>query len=1749
MSVINRLEIANFLNLDQVLPHQQGWTTHYPHLVLNFRGQSAAVVATNGIGKSTINRAVYALLTRDHEFMRITKSVSAPKRSGVFTHFRLEVLYRDRPVGALLGEMGAQIPGEPYVIGFYGNADTELVFYSYHGHLEDCPCARRLGTKIRIESNQAFRERLKLQNECRHNPPREEWRDLIGKHFELAMLAQLVAYQKAGGGDSAEEFFKVKQRRIDGQTDEYDASFFYEHIAPEVLANAMRGFGKEGETHFEDTILESASPLIRAELQNERLAAALERDRTTFAALENAQNDLRDFIGARQRLDNEVADLAAEVGFLLDVVERRPLPGIPPVLLERAESTRGVANRLVLQDGSWQIPDALLGEIWGSNAGNVNLEGTRRGISSSMLGRREVIEIPCNNIFEVKARGSIGRAYSIEDAVALTEGRTTFAPGWTRDEALRAIRYGFEYRVMDGDTNPFRRHKLALRREHDEAEADRDATRAARVQIKAQHDDIVGRIGSLRADEHELSLIRQSGLFTETEIDDLEATAHAVEDNAVRSRQAREAHEHRYIQLTEARSAHDECRLEFPDVPVPNEALADLEGAREAAAEAAEAARQASEAAADEAHAAEETRKHAEEKLSACQEEHFSLKALLQPVERFETAFPGEMPIGLAEQVQAEHDRAMNRLASIEQREATLAAERDALLKLAPSYAECRALFPLDALQGLEAEIVNALRQGLERRTALQTDGIPSAMDRAKRLTEEHEIMLQVGATVGEEVAGLETRLRDRYRKATHELQDLRPSLTTASEDAAAMDVFATAFGTHAEPRAVRRQRQSEAEQTAALMSDAAARQSDLKRQLDELTRAATAAGKIANEVLEKVGKESLRVYQVVEQELGGSPRRSALLTHFSHVLHAPVARDDEEAWMMLTALDEAGIEAPVFWLDCLRQFCRAGAISSSQHVTVGTLAGQPTLQVQGLIDPAKVEHTRRRIEQDLEATEQVIGALERTRADLDPTSERSVIVSRACEAADRNVFSQLPELRSRAGSLEATIERLNRLLAEPFVALMRTAEEFLAAGGKAALNEAKSHLEAVEAELTGIEAALPDLEKRASPTSIQLIRGALRFEHAGGRARLDDVAAEMEMIVSERGNLEEKLPRLTARRDAIPDIKAAAEFAQCGGRATLKAQLETIAELVEARERAVNAAKAALLSVTTTSAAAQTASREAARTGERLSTWRRVLKAAQSYLDSDGIAFDATYEEHLERLRKVEKSQQQRTTFRFAMAANARKAEREGLGVTALNKQRVDLANALDDKDQRVNELDALIEKLTQQIAGAEAHARRIDKAVVSLIDAWKQARQAIADVDLSSETLAAAPSNKAVKAARANVNSLRALATEAGEAPVLALEEAESDVRRFALSGRIPSIKDARDRKDSTWRMYQKDVEALRKNRTLSLSDTDRALLEDALTPGGVRHVGEMFTAFEQHLGRQTNLYEQAKQDIEDQRTKLSESLEAFTLNVGDNFRLLKNCLKPSNDATDAGFEIEADIIERHGIRAAVDKVIALIKMQEEQRHERLAKQTDAESQREYERRIKEEIRRIFYRAVFIGSAKEPGSSPRIFLRHPRIGGGRRLRMDRKVSTGQANALALLLLTKLADYAISRDERALLATAGRRRGIIHSTRVVMIDGLFSNVSNRRLIRQSLDAMRGLKGKFQLIGWIHNEAYENDPEIFPEHLGIRRIGDGEGFVMVEDASAVGQTAEFPKEAIDLGPGSVSVLELHADVLTERAPL
>src|ERR1700730_1919654 len=89
MSVISRIEIANWLNLDST----RDWNPDYRHVVLYLRGQSTAVQAHNGTGKTRMTRAILALLGRDREFTSDARAKMAPRSAPCSSHIRMEVLH------------------------------------------------------------------------------------------------------------------------------------------------------------------------------------------------------------------------------------------------------------------------------------------------------------------------------------------------------------------------------------------------------------------------------------------------------------------------------------------------------------------------------------------------------------------------------------------------------------------------------------------------------------------------------------------------------------------------------------------------------------------------------------------------------------------------------------------------------------------------------------------------------------------------------------------------------------------------------------------------------------------------------------------------------------------------------------------------------------------------------------------------------------------------------------------------------------------------------------------------------------------------------------------------------------------------------------------------------------------------------------------------------------------------------------------------------------------------------------------------------------------------------------------------------------------------------------------------------------------------------------------------------------------------------------------------------------------------
>ncbi|WP_043510350.1 hypothetical protein, partial [Halomonas sp. BC04] len=136
---------------------------------------------------------------------------------------------------------------------------------------------------------------------------------------------------------------------------------------------------------------------------------------------------------------------------------------------------------------------------------------------------------------------------------------------------------------------------------------------------------------------------------------------------------------------------------------------------------------------------------------------------------------------------------------------------------------------------------------------------------------------------------------------------------------------------------------------------------------------------------------------------------------------------------------------------------------------------------------------------------------------------------------------------------------------------------------------------------------------------------------------------------------------------------------------------------------------------------------------------------------------------------------------------------------------------------------------------------------------------------------------------------------------------------------------------------------------------------------------------------------------------------------------------------------------------------------------------------------------------------------------------------------------AVSLMWLVKLSEFAIERELRE-LPGHHKRRARSSRESVILLDGLFSKLSHRRLIQDSLESLRNTRGRFQMIGLIHNPNYENDPEIFPTYLVGSVIGDGQGqggHVMVRDGRIT------PPEEVGRSQGEASLFGIHVTEAVE----
>lgn len=438
-------------------------------------------------------------------------------------------------------------------------------------------------------------------------------------------------------------------------------------------------------------------------------------------------------------------------------------------------------------------------------------------------------------------------------------------------------------------------------------------------------------------------------------------------------------------------------------------------------------------------------------------------------------------------------------------------------------------------------------------------------------------------------------------------------------------------------------------------------------------------------------------------------------------------------------------------------------------------------------------------------------------------------------------------------------------------------------------------------------------------------------------------------------------------------------------------------------------------------------------------------------------------------------------------------------------------------------------------------ALAARIDRAVNGILSQWRKAQDLRERVPLF-EQLSSTEDSVFLRAARQLVDDIGEIdLTLAGE-PALTglLDDLAFNVQGLPLAQReaeLTGLKKQLARNESELRSA---CRASLESKESDYSDAERSALDSQNVIHLVaKAVIDVCRSVELHLLKAELLYNQSKEDAAAAEQRMIATITEFTTRLQDNFDELKRVLSRRGSTNEATLTISGTLVDEAEIKEQVDFLVKTVDTEERHRREKVEQKSNAESDDDFSDRLKDTIRNGFYRAVFRAPADGKASGPTIVFQHPEIADGRSIRLTRQFSTGQANALALFILTKMADFALHRDSMHDSSGFESRTRIKPSTtRVVIIDGLFSNLSNKQMIRNSLSAIRSLKGSFQLIGWIHRDNYENDPELFPTCIGLRRVRPNRGFVLAEDRTNVREDNE-PLFSY----GEIKPLEMHMDLL------
>ena len=279
-----------------------------------------------------------------------------------------------------------------------------------------------------------------------------------------------------------------------------------------------------------------------------------------------------------------------------------------------------------------------------------------------------------------------------------------------------------------------------------------------------------------------------------------------------------------------------------------------------------------------------------------------------------------------------------------------------------------------------------------------------------------------------------------------------------------------------------------------------------------------------------------------------------------------------------------------------------------------------------------------------------------------------------------------------------------------------------------------------------------------------------------------------------------------------------------------------------------------------------------------------------------------------------------------------------------------------------------------------------------------------------------------------------------------------------------------------------YGNHIDFVLQKEQTGLSDMEKDLIaQSKRQPGRIHGIHQ---SIESVINSTNDENAKFHEDIHKCEERAKERLLTAGESAGRNLRSFKQICRRYKDK--ATFHISTEIAAPEYIDAAIrevrQRVLKWIEAQE-------FTDKDVIDQIHNDSQFVDEITNELYRGIF--------KTPSITVSHPDIRRGKRIPFcqssDKKgqvgnegLSVGQRVVLELMMLIRMAEYCAGSEDRQITKT------------FFLIDGMFSSVSKESLLEASLSALKDIRGSFQIIGFLHNIDYVNNPDLFPTELIAR---------------------------------------------------